>query len=173
MHDPLPLAIRIFICSILLIFFSSCASTTIIHTSPEGAKVFINGKEKGVTPYRHKDRKAAGSQTSIQLVKEGYEPSVTEIRRTGAIKPGAVIGGLFSFGIGWIWCLDYPPNYEFSLIRETILEEGDPGFEEQVRSRKKSKVERLIELKALFDQGILTQEEFDQEKKKILAEKDE
>ena len=33
----------------------------------------------------------------------------------------------------------------------------------------KSKVEQLRELKGLLDEGILTQEEFDAEKKKILG----
>ena len=33
----------------------------------------------------------------------------------------------------------------------------------------KSKVEQLRELKMLFDEGILTQEEFDAEKKKVLG----
>ena len=41
---------------------------------------------------------------------------------------------------------------------------------EKVKTNSQSKIERLKELKQLLDENILTQEEFDKEKKKILDE---
>ena len=52
---------------------SSCASTTIINSNPQGAKVYMNQSFVGTTPYTHTDTKIVGSTTAIKLTMEGYE----------------------------------------------------------------------------------------------------
>lgn len=55
------------------------------------------------------------------------------------------------------------------LSQESVNEKVDPNLNNNVP---KSKADKLRELKKLLDDKILTQEEFDKEKKKILDEKD-
>ena len=43
------------------LLFSSCASSTIIDSSPSNATIFVNGEKVGKTPYEHKDTKIVGS----------------------------------------------------------------------------------------------------------------
>ena len=54
------------------ILFASCSSSTLIQSSPSGAKVYLNGEYAGVTPYTHTDTKIVGSSTQVRLEKEGY-----------------------------------------------------------------------------------------------------
>jgi len=88
--------------SILLvasILFTSCVSSTLIQSYPSGAKVYIDGEPTGVTPYWHTDSKITGSITNIDLVKEGYEPLYTSIRRTEQVNVGAILGGFLVWPI--------------------------------------------------------------------------
>lgn len=54
---------------------------------------------------------------------------------------------------------------EFNLVIEKVIE---GNMEQQKETVAQSKVDRLRELKELLDEGILTQEEFNSEKKKVL-----
>lgn len=54
---------------------------------------------------------------------------------------------------------------EFTLVIEKVI---DGDIVQQTEKVTQSKADRLRELKNLLDEGILTQEEFDNEKKKIL-----
>ncbi|MCH2199169.1 MAG: PEGA domain-containing protein [Flavobacteriales bacterium] len=156
--------------SILLISFTliSCSSKTMITSSPSGAKLYLDGNMVGKTPYKHRDAKASFSNTLIRMEMLGYETLNAEIVKDDDVHVGAVIGGFF-FLIPWIWALEYDSNYHYQL---QPVSPDHPEWELQQANRPKSKVERLIELKALLDQGILTQEEFEKEKKKILEEDD-
>ncbi|MFZ4261147.1 PEGA domain-containing protein [Sphingobacterium sp. HJSM2_6] len=77
------------------ILFTSCASTTLINTTPVGAKVYLDGEIVGTTPYTHKDTKIIGTTTTIKLEKEGYEPFTTNFTRSEKADVGAIIGGAF------------------------------------------------------------------------------
>ena len=57
---------------ILSTSFLSCSSTTMIHSMPEGAKVYLNDEFKGVTPYKHVDSAVLGTTTLMVLKREGY-----------------------------------------------------------------------------------------------------
>ena len=62
---------------ILSASFLSCSSTTMISTIPEGAKVYLNDEFRGVTPFKHSDSAISGTNTSMVLKREGYNPSHT------------------------------------------------------------------------------------------------
>ena len=94
-------------------FFLGCASTTLINSNPPGAKLFLNGQEKGETPYTHTDRSAAGARTLVILKKEGYQDFNGEIRRSELSVP-ALIGGILIM-VPFIWILEYPPQYTFEM----------------------------------------------------------
>ncbi|HLT94539.1 MAG TPA: PEGA domain-containing protein [Membranihabitans sp.] len=153
-----------------LILFSSCASTTIIQSTPNGARLYLNGEPVGNTPYTHKDTKIVGSTNSIRLEKEGYETLNTSFARNEEADVGAIIGGIF-FLVPFLWTMKYKPVHHYEMVpldpnRPNQVNENIPN--DNVTG---SKAERLRELKGLLDDKIITEEEFEKEKQKILNEK--
>lgn len=153
-----------------LIFLSSCASTTLIRSEPRGATLFINGEKVGTTPYQHTDTKIVGSTNHVVLKKEGYEDFVTVFSRDEEADVGAIIGGIF-FLFPFLWTMKYKPEHSYEmtpLFDSPAIEADTPGSVE----KPKSKADELRELKELLDEKIITKEEFEEGKKKIL-ERDE
>ena len=153
----------------LSIILASCSSTTLIQSSPTGAKIYIDGEPAGNTPYSHSDTKIVGSTTSVKIVKEGYEPFITSFSRDEEVDVGAVIGGFFVM-VPFLWTMKYKSSrtYELTPLNESL--QGPTLDIPKSTSPVKSKAERLRELKALHDDGIITLEEFEAEKKKILED---
>ena len=149
------------------ILLSSCASTTMIQSTPNGAKVYLDGETVGKTPYSHTDTKIVGSTTSIRLVKEGYETYNTSFSRNEQADVGAIIGGCFVW-VPFLWTMKYKPTHTYEL--SPIIDNIQPTIISGDKQVTKSKAYRLRELKELLDEKIITQEEFDKEKKKILEE---
>ncbi|MFZ6052560.1 PEGA domain-containing protein [Halocola ammonii] len=147
------------------IFLASCASTTMIHSEPSGAQVFIDDEHVGETPYEYKDKKIVGTCLTVRLEKEGYNPFYSSFCRDEEANVGAIIGG-FLVLVPYLWAMNYKPIHRYELTPK--VEEGQ-GIDKE-KEQKKTKAERLRELKRLLDENILTQEEFEKEKKKILEE---
>jgi len=147
---------------------TNCASTTLIQSNPSGAKVYLNGEPVGTTPYAHRDTKIVGTPTTVKLEKEGYAPVNTSFSRDEEADIGAIIGG-FLVLIPFLWTMKYKPYHTYDLTPSA-------GNGEQIikplpqQNQARSKAERLRELKQLLNEGILTQEEYEKEKKKILTE---
>lgn len=97
------------------ISFASCSSTTLIQSSPSGAKVYLNGEYAGVTPYTHTDTKIVGSSTQVRLEKEGYETLNTAFSRNEDADVGAIIGGIF-FLFPFLWTMKYKPVRTYELV---------------------------------------------------------
>lgn len=93
---------------------SSCASTTIINSNPQGAKVYMNQSFVGTTPYTHTDTKIVGSTTSVKLTKEGYEDFNTVLSRNEQVDAGAIVGGVFAL-IPFLWVMGYNPVHTYEL----------------------------------------------------------
>lgn len=152
------------------IFVSSCIGTTTIRSIPSGAKLYLNGESVGTTPYTHRDTKIIGSTNYIVLEKAGYEPLNTSFSRDEEVDVGAVIGGCF-YLVPFLWTMKYKPNHIYELVPSSGTEqpvESSPSQEIMY----KSKADRLRELKQLFDEKLITQEEYAKEKAKILEEKE-
>jgi len=150
------------------ILLASCASTTMIQSSPSGAKLYLNGEYAGETPYTHRDSKIAGSATSVRLEKDGYETFQGEFRRNEKADAGAIVGGFF-FLVPFLWTMKYIPSRTYELESLTNVDISDS--ESIQTENEKSQADQLRELKELLDEGVITQEEFEREKKKILEEK--
>ncbi len=101
----------------VLIFFSSCSSTTVINTKPKGAKIYLNDEYAGTTPYTHKDTKIIGSTTHVRLEKEGYEDFITSFSRDEKTDVGAIIGGLF-FLVPFLWTMEYKPTRTYEMRKQ-------------------------------------------------------
>jgi hypothetical protein len=150
----------VFLVALLLI--TSCASTTLIETIPSGADVYLNNMRVGTTPYAMTDSKITGTCTYVRLEMEGYESLQTDICRLEDIDVGAVVGGFFFFP-AFLWTMKYYPNHTYELYPLAVEENSVPLIDEP-----SSKAKELRELKQLLDDGIITQDEFDAQKKKIL-----
>ncbi|HYW97338.1 MAG TPA: PEGA domain-containing protein [Bacteroidales bacterium] len=151
----------------VLILLSSCVSTTMIQSRPPEAKIYIDGQPSGTTPYSYSDTKIVGSTTTIKIEKEGYETMDVILSRDEQADVGAIIGGVFVL-VPFLWTMKYNPThtYELTPIKEKVEQTTNVQAPENI----KSKAERLRELKKLLDEKILTQEEYEKEKQKILDE---
>jgi len=160
----------------VIILFSGCASSTLIQSYPTGAKVYINGEPVGKTPYLYSDTKILGSITNVDLVKEGYEPLYTSIERNEQVDVGAIVGGFF-FGIPFLWTLQYNPTHNYELIPLQQSQDNNSGVLAPEENASKPtpqavspKVQRLRELKQLLDEKVITTEDYEKQKQKILDE---
>lgn len=148
------------------VLLSSCASTTLIQSNPEGANLYIDGEKVGRTPYSYTDTKIVGSATIIRLEKDGYETLNTSFSRNEQADAGAIIGGLLVW-VPFLWTMKYKPMHSYELS-PALDQQSNVGT--AATSDTQSKAERLKELKQLLDDKTITQKEFDAEKKKILEE---
>ncbi len=148
------------------ILFTSCASTTMIHSTPVGAKLYLDGENVGTTPYKHSDTKILGSTTMIKLQKEGYEDLNTSFSRNEKADVGAIIGGVFVL-VPFLWTMKYKPSHTYEMI--PLANTGTTTVQATSSSSvDKSKAESLKELKKLFDEKLITEEEYEVKRKAIL-----
>ena len=101
--------------AILTATLLSCTSTTMIHTMPEGAKVYMNDEFKGVTPYKHVDSAISGTVTPMTFRMDGYEEFYTNLNKNEQVDVGAVVGGIF-FLFPFIWTMGYNPSHTYEMI---------------------------------------------------------
>ncbi len=147
------------------ILLSGCVSSTLIQSNPSGAKLYVDGTLVGSTPYTHRDTKIVGSNTDIRIVKEGYETLYTSFSRDEEVAVGPIIAGIFVW-IPLLWVMKYRPMHHYELEKAN-RNEYSPNPSAPVGQ---SKAQRLRELRQLLDDKIITQEEFEAEKLKILGE---
>jgi S1-C subfamily serine protease len=74
-------------CAALWAVVSGCASmigndqqSLVINSEPAGAKVFLGGRELGVTPYTYTYDKADGEVLNFELRQDGYNTTALEVR---------------------------------------------------------------------------------------------
>lgn len=150
------------------ILLVSCSSKTLIQSNPSGAKVYLNGEAVGTTPYTHEDTKIVGSTTTVKLEKEGYETFNTSFARNEKADAGAIIGGvlvLFPF----LWTMKYKPERTYDLVKSAGNSES-VITEQRNEVDVKTKADKLRELKKLLDEKLITQEEYDLKRNKVLSE---
>lgn len=168
----------------LLLFaitLASCTSTTMITSEPTGAKVFLNDAYVGNTPYAMSDKNFATECTAVSLEKDGHEILYTIICRDEEINMGAAIGGLFVWPL-WFWVFDYYPEHNYILkpLNSNNLVQKNDNYDnldytvddqtQGQNNQQSAKVKKLIDLKDLYDRGILSKKEYEEEKQKILEE---
>lgn len=147
------------------IFLSSCSSTTLIQSKPDGAKLYMDGEPVGTTPYTYSDTKIVGSTTTVRLEKEGFEPVNTMISRNERVDVGAIIGGLFVW-IPFLWIMQYKPTHFYEMLPLN----GNGNSVNESQQIEKTKAEKLRELNVMLNDRLITQEEYDAARAKILAE---
>lgn len=156
-----------------LVLFASCESVTLIQSDPSGAGLYVNGAYRGVTPYSYADEKIIHTDTYFTLRKEGYEDLNFVLSRNEEIETGPFYGGFLTMGFLWLWVLGYEDTHSYVLTPATPSGTTDPtapnaSQPKDVHEQVEAKAAALRELKKLYDEGILSPEEYEQEKAKIL-----
>lgn len=75
------------------------------------------------------------------------------------------VGGIFTFGILWIFALIVASGSHYIIIPDNIA--ILTGIKKTSVSNSNANAQELISLKSLLDQGVLTQEQFDEKKKQL------
>lgn len=150
------------------ILLASCSSKTLIQSNPSGAKVYLNGESVGTTPYTHEDTKIVGSTTTVKLEKEGYEPFNTTFSRNEQADVGAIIGGILVL-VPFLWTMKYKPERTYELVPSANGPKQTAVPQSQAAGAK-SKADKLRELKKMFEEKLITQEEYDLGRKKVMSE---
>lgn len=138
------------------VLLSSCLSTTMIRSVPDGARVYINGEPVGITPCEYGDTRIVGCTNKVMLEKEGYETLYTSFSRDEEVDVGAIIAGFFVW-VPFLWTMKYKPFHIYEL--KPANGEAPDG---------KSVTERLRELKRMHDEKLITDSEYEAAKKKLL-----
>jgi len=111
-----PLIMNKFIAGLAaLMLFHSCATTTVITSNIPESDVYIGGKHKGTTPYRHKDLLPMGWQRKVEIKKEGYETEKDWIGKFDRVNGMALFTG-FVVVVPWLWSGTYKHYYQYDLI---------------------------------------------------------
>ena len=143
---------------------AACSSSTMIRTRPPGAKVYVNGEYIGESPARYRDSRILGATNDLEIEMDGYKDKRMTFTKDEKADVGAIIGGIF-FLVPFLWTFGYKNNRLYELDPVTAeAEKSLPNLAPKVSS----KAERIRELKQLFDEGIITQEEFEASKRQIL-----
>jgi hypothetical protein len=108
MRKPIALAMAFF-----LLF--GCASSTVIKSNPPGAKLYLEGRLLGETPYTYSDMAVSTTKREVTLKKEGYKDINSWIKRE-QLSLGVLIAGIFLM-VPLIWVLEYPQQYSFDMER--------------------------------------------------------
>ena len=111
--------IRLMVMIWVMAILSACSSTTLIHSVPPGAKVFVDDNYIGNAPIPYRDNKVSLSNTRFRLEKDGYDTFEKEIMKDEALHGGAIIGGIF-FLLPWFWVLKYNPERTYELKKSAV-----------------------------------------------------
>ncbi|MGJ3234831.1 PEGA domain-containing protein [Marivirga sp.] len=150
--------------------FTGTRQNVSIDSNPQGADIIIDGQNLGVTPAKIKvDRELDAllyGGKEIQFELEGYKKLGYELdTRLNSV-------AIINFFNPLFWGIDiatgavtkYDNYYNFQL---RPLEFNNT---QSITESNMEKYEKLVQLKKLLEDGVITQEEFDKEKAKILEE---
>lgn len=168
----------IFVLPLLLLI--SCSSTTYIKSLPSGAQIYEGDAFMGVTPYRHWDIDSSDpgnpdyTGRTFTLKKEGYRDKEINIKRNVLNVPRLFFPApIFSLP----WAYDYPGEYYFELEslrnnKERYLRNmsGKQGKNTEDGKTYGSASKKLRELRELYNEGLLTEDEYEEKRQAIIDE---
>jgi hypothetical protein len=142
---------------VLSIFGCAGAEPAALHTTPPGAKIYLNGKFVGLSPTTFMVGRSEG--THYRAVLDGYSPAEGELE--SRIAPERVFGSIVTAGIvaifmGWH---QYPTTY---------VDLGPPLNPAPPETR--SPEDRLRHVQNMYDQRLINEEEYNRLRSEILHE---
>ena len=162
---------------------SSCATIltssnqrVTIDSNPPGAEILINGKNCGITPSKvrvKRELKALSEgEKDVTLKLDGYESNPYAINASlnpvAIINLASIIGWAVDAATGAITKYDNYSKFELVKTDGNKKENKELANNKKVSQPTTDKYSELKKLKGLLDDGIITQEEFNKEKAKLL-----
>ena len=97
----------------------NCSSTTMVRTTDNEAKIYIDGEYRGKGMVSHTDMKILGSVTQVKIEKEGCEPMMYTFAKNEEFDAGACAGGVFVL-VPFLWIQKYKADhiYEYSCVKK-------------------------------------------------------
>lgn len=177
MLTPRSIAVAFCLCLISL-FTSGCATITrgskdvlVVESTPSGADVSLSSGQSGKTPASFKLPRADALVVTVS--KKGYETVTVNVTphisgaggagMAGNVLLGGLVGAAVDAGTGAM--KDLKPN----PVQVTLVKlDGTDQLAGSSGPAERSLSDRLRELKSAHDSGLLTKDEYDQQKAKIL-----
>jgi hypothetical protein len=160
---------RLYFCAVMLTT-AACKNYKVITSTPPGAVVYIDGKQKGVTPYRYENHSPFWTKNTVELTKPGYQKSRETISRAETVNPGGLVAGLFFFPC-LLWAGGFHSDLHVNLRQQAdttqmLVQSAEPPV-------KKTKAEKIAVVERLYDQGAMTRKEYLAELKWIEESEDD
>lgn len=156
--------------------FKGGHQTISFSSNPDSAKVYLNGENMGKTPFELQLK--VNKSYNVEFRKEGYSNRTLILSNSvgaGWIILDVVLGGIIGIAIdaatGDWYSLDQdhlnaPLEATKTEFKTTNQDEGNSTIETKNNGSNISK--KLKDLKGLLDEGIITKDEFEARRKKIL-----
>lgn len=118
-----PLIRKVIAVVLLALFTSACAQQAAFVSTPPGAKVFIDGREVGVTPFNYDYKLGHNGKHDVRIAKEGYDAVditvVTDEVDSEARNRWLVAGAVWSpLWLGTLFTKKLKDSYDFALRAE-------------------------------------------------------
>lgn len=145
----------------LCLTLAGCAESTLIRSYPPGAKLYVNDQYIGVTPHAFTvpRQEFADHTFTARVERDGYAPAEETLQKRTCT--GRVVGGIFSFGISFIFkrptCFDTHQDFSLTPLPNQAAAAHQPTIEE-----------RLQRIERMRDQGTITNEEYEHYRSEIL-----
>jgi len=144
---------------------AGCAESALIRSSPPGAQVYVNDQLIGITPATVVvPRGQLDSPHHYRVVLDGYMPAEGDLKRRFPV--GRLFGAIFTTGI--LYAFKSPMTLA-SPVDVVLHSDGsapprsgapDPGAV--------APADRLRRLQDLYDQGLLTEQEYRRRRNEII-----
>lgn len=144
-----------------LLATAGCSQSTFFRSDPPGARISVNGQFVGITPARYEMAEQNVPRViHYRVERGGYLPQEGEIR--ARFSGGRLVGAIFTLGLVYAARSPfvYKEVYDFALVPV-----DDPR---DVQEQPLRLDERLRRLQDLFEQGLITEDEYQRQRAAIL-----
>ncbi len=139
---------------------AGCTQTMVFRSDPPGARVSLDGQFVGITPARYAlPERPLPDVLHYRIERGGYLPQEGELRPTFAV--GRMFGAIFTVGI--LYAFRNP--YVYAQVHDFALA---PVSDRDVEKEPLRVDERLRRLQDLRDRGLITEQEYQQQRAAIL-----
>ena len=147
------------------LWLSGCAETTVIRAYPPGTKVVVNGQVAGIGPTIDysvpRSEMPSDGVFHYRAEREGYRPADGEFRTH--IGNGRVVGTIFTLGVLFLFKSPATLPEEVAIVLDPVAPNaGVKGASSD------DPTAQLKHLEELFNQGVITDEEYRRERYKVL-----
>ena len=143
------------VCSTALL--AGCSETVMIHSTPPGANVYMDGTMVGTTPIVFTvPRSELKNRYELELTKDGYDSYLGDVHTR--VAPGRATGAAFTLGIVYLFRSPYYLVAPGQIVLQRSLEaEQDRRVGQELR-----------ELKALYVEQKISEEEYEARRRRLV-----